>query len=123
VPDGPAIEELSTETVGGFANRVTKVDSFAVTAKDSAGATAENAVYISLTGQNDTPEITSGASATVVEHSTGTVYTATASDRDSGQTLTFSLSGDDAGLFEIMPAPVKSLQDRARLRITERQGR
>jgi len=100
-PNTPVIETLSTEVVGTSANRVTKVDSFAVTATDSVGATAENAVSIDLTGQNDTPEITSGTTATVAENRTGIVYTATASDRDSGQTLSYSLAGTDAGLFAI----------------------
>gem|GEM_PF-2365762 len=101
VPVAAAIETLSTRNDEGTISRVTKVDSFVVTATDSVGATAENAVSIDLTGQNDTPEITSGATATVAENSAGTVYTVAASDRDSGQTRTYSLSGTDAGLFAI----------------------
>jgi VCBS repeat-containing protein len=104
VPNGAAIEALATRNDEGNISRVTKVESFAVTATDSVSATAENEVSINLTGQNDTPEITSGATASVAENRTGTVYTATASDRDSGQTLAFSLSGTDAALFTIDPS-------------------
>ncbi len=107
VPNTAAIEALSTELNAGANQRVERSDRFAVTATDSVGATAEttdlSGVYISITGQNDRPEITSGTTVNVVEHSTGTVYTATATDRDSGQTLTYSLDGDDAGLFNIDP--------------------
>jgi len=104
VPNTAVIEALSTANEAGANQCVTKVESFTVTVTDSVGATAENAVYISITGQNDRPEITSGATVSLVEYTTGTVYTATATDRDAGQTRTYSLSGDDAGLFAIDPS-------------------
>ncbi|MDM3858507.1 MAG: hypothetical protein PT118_01400, partial [Aphanizomenon gracile PMC644.10] len=46
------------------------------------------------------PVITSAATATFAENGTGTVYTVTATDVE-GTTLTYSLSGTDANLFNI----------------------
>ena len=47
------------------------------------------------------PSVTSGDTASFAENSTGTVYTATGSDPNTGTTLTFALGGTDAGLFNI----------------------
>ncbi|MRR56674.1 MAG: DUF4347 domain-containing protein [Deltaproteobacteria bacterium] len=71
-----------------------------VTATDSNGSTAKN-VAITVTNVNEAPVVTSAASSSVAENVTGTIYTATAVDPDSGQTITWSLSGTDAGLFSI----------------------
>jgi Peptidase M10 serralysin C terminal/Cadherin domain/Bacterial pre-peptidase C-terminal domain len=58
-------------------------------------------VAISVLNQNDVaPVITSGATATTAENVTGTVYTATATDAE-GDTITYSLTGTDAALFQI----------------------
>ena len=58
---------------------------------------------VTVTNVNEAPSITSGASGTVAENAaTSTViYTATATDVDSGQTLSYSLTGTDAGSFDI----------------------
>ena len=50
---------------------------------------------------NEAPVITSATTATFAENGTGTVYTVTATDVDAATTLTYSLSGTDAGLFNI----------------------
>ena len=71
-----------------------------VTASDGTNATTQD-VAITVTNSNEGPAITSAASATVAENATGTVYTATATDPDAGTTLTYSLSGADAALFDI----------------------
>ncbi|QSV73159.1 MAG: hypothetical protein HEQ20_23345 [Aphanizomenon flos-aquae KM1D3_PB] len=63
--------------------------------------TATQAVAITVTNVNEAPVITSAATATFAENATGTVYTVTATDVDAGTTLTYSLSGTDAGLFNI----------------------
>ncbi|RYE75010.1 MAG: cadherin repeat domain-containing protein, partial [Myxococcales bacterium] len=53
---------------------------------------------------NRTPVFTSGTSASVAENSSGTIYTATATDAD-GNPLAFSLSGGaDRADFQIGPA-------------------
>ena len=59
------------------------------------------AVAISVTNVNEAPTVTSGAAASFAENATGTVYTAAATDPDAGTTLTYSISGADAALFNI----------------------
>jgi Ca2+-binding RTX toxin-like protein len=72
-----------------------------IIATDQSGASAAKAVAITVTNQNEAPTITSAAAVTVAENTTGTVYSATATDPDAGATLTYSLSGADAALFAI----------------------
>ena len=45
--------------------------------------------------------MTSAATASFAENASGTVYTAAATDPDAGATLTYSISGADASLFNI----------------------
>ncbi|GBG13993.1 uncharacterized protein NMK_1549 [Novimethylophilus kurashikiensis] len=68
-------------------------------------ATTAASVSWTVTGTNDAPVITSGATASTPENvSTSTaVYTVTATDID-GPSLTYSLSGTDASLFNINSA-------------------
>jgi len=63
--------------------------------------TDSTTVTLSVTAVNDAPSITSDATASFAENGTGTVYTATASDPDTGDTVTWSISGTDADLFAI----------------------
>ena len=63
--------------------------------------TATKAVAISVTNVNEAPTVTSAATASFAENGTGTVYTAAATDPDAGATLTYSISGADAALFDI----------------------
>jgi VCBS repeat-containing protein len=73
-----------------------------VTVRASDGAlTTSRAVAITVTDVNEAPVITSGATASFAENGTGTVYTAAATDPDAGTTLTYSISGTDAALFDI----------------------
>ena len=71
-----------------------------VTASDGTNATTQ-AVAISVTNVNEAPTITPAATASFAENATGTVYTAAATDPDAGATLTYSLTGADASLFNI----------------------
>ena len=71
-----------------------------VTASDGTNTTTK-AVAITVTNVNEAPTITSGAAASFAENATGTVYTAAATDPDAGATLTYSISGADAALFNI----------------------
>ncbi len=71
-----------------------------VTASDGALSTSK-AVAITVTNVNEAPVISSGATASVAENGTGTVYTAAATDPDAATTFTYSLSGTDASLFNI----------------------
>ena len=50
------------------------------------------------------PVITSDPTATAAENSTGTVYTAIATDANAGSTLAYALDGTDADLFDIVAA-------------------
>jgi glucose/arabinose dehydrogenase len=62
-------------------------------------------------GGNSPPTFTSPAAASVVENTTGTVFTATASDTD-GNALTFSIGGGaDAALFQITPSGALSFRN------------
>ncbi len=71
-----------------------------VTASDGTNSTTQD-VQIAVTKSNEGPSMTSGTTASVAENSTGVVYTASATDPDAGTTLTYSLSGADAALFNI----------------------
>ena len=71
-----------------------------VTASDGSNS-ATKAVAISVTNVNEAPTVTSAATASFAENATGTVYTAAATDPDAGATLTYSLTGADASLFNI----------------------
>ncbi|MFD2273824.1 VCBS domain-containing protein [Undibacterium arcticum] len=72
-----------------------------ITVKTADGTT--QVVTVTINGSNDAPVITSGASASTPENvSTSTaVYTVTATDVDIPTTLTYSLTGIDAALFNI----------------------
>ncbi len=59
-----------------------------------------------VTNENNAPVFAEGATATVsyAENATTVVTTVVATDADSGQTVSFTLSGADAGQFSITPA-------------------
>ena len=71
-----------------------------VTASDGTNSATKD-VAITVSNVNEGPSVTSGAAATFAENATGTVYTATATDPDAGTTLTYSISGSDAALFNV----------------------
>ncbi|WP_136417620.1 cadherin domain-containing protein [Herbaspirillum sp. ST 5-3] len=75
--------------------------SFNVVASDGATSSSQ-AVTLTVTNANDAPVVTSAATATVAENAdvATVVYQATATDAD-GNTVTYSLTGDDAALFDI----------------------
>ncbi|MCP9817415.1 cadherin domain-containing protein [Synechococcus sp. GreenBA-s] len=72
-----------------------------VSTSDGTLTSAAQAVAITVTNANDAPSITSSATASFAENGTGTVYTATATDPDASSTLTYSIAGTDAALFNI----------------------
>lgn len=73
-----------------------------ITATDGAGNAATQTVTINVTDVNEAPAFASGtATANFAENGTGTVYTAAATDPDASTTLTYTLSGTDAALFDI----------------------
>jgi len=72
-----------------------------VTAFDGSLSSAAQPVAITVTNVNEAPSITSGGSASFAENATGTAYTATGTDPDSGTTLTYALGGVDAARFNL----------------------
>src|SRR5690606_20795038 len=72
-----------------------------VRATDAGGLFDERTVELTLTNVNEAPAVTSAGTGTLAENTTGVVYTATRSDVDAGDNVTWSLSGADAGLFTI----------------------
>jgi len=91
---GGVLQSRSQLTAGTYNIRVG--------ATDAAGNISYQTFVITV-NTNTAPTITSGASGTVAENAaTSTVvYTATATDVDAGQTLSYSLTGTDAGSFDI----------------------
>jgi VCBS repeat-containing protein len=75
--------------------------SFNVIATDTVGNFSTKAVTLAINDLNEAPSVTSGGTLSVAENSTGTVYTATGTDPDPAQTLSWSISGTDAALFSI----------------------
>ena len=72
-----------------------------VTASDGALGSGARAVAITVTNVNEVPNVTSGATASFAENASGTVYQAAGSDPDVGTTLSYTLGGTDAALFDI----------------------
>ncbi|MBO6848410.1 MAG: cadherin domain-containing protein [Maricaulis sp.] len=69
-----------------------------VTADDGTDQSSQN-ITITVTDENEAPVITSGAAFSVAENQTA-AFTGAATD-DDGDTLTYSLTGTDAALFNI----------------------
>jgi hypothetical protein len=74
-----------------------------VTATDALGQTTNQAVAITVSNVNESPTLTSGATANAAENTaTSTaIYTTTGTDPDAGTTLTYALGGTDAARFDI----------------------
>jgi Ca2+-binding RTX toxin-like protein len=77
-----------------------------VTASDGELSSAPRAVAITVTDANEAPGVTSGGAASFAENGAGPVTIATGTDPDAGTTLSWSLGGADAGLFEISESGV-----------------
>lgn len=62
----------------------------------------DQAISVTVTNVNEfAPVITSAATVSFAENDTGTAYQIVASDQDAGTTLTYSLTGSDAALFDV----------------------
>jgi len=85
-------------------------DSVVITVTDKAGATATQTVNFTVAAVNDAPAFAATtATVSVAENSTA-VGTYAATDVDTGDTLTYSLTGDDAALFSVSSAGVVSFK-------------
>jgi VCBS repeat-containing protein len=60
---------------------------------------ATKAVAITVNNVNEAPVFSSASTVTFAENATGTVYTAIATDADSGSKVSYSIAGADAALF------------------------
>ncbi len=91
---GGNLQSASALTAGTYNIRIRATD---------AAGNVSNQDFVITVNTNTAPTITSGASASVAENAaiSTVVYTATASDVDVGQTLSYSLTGTDASLFDI----------------------
>ena len=91
---GGVLQSRSQLTAGTYNIRVG--------ATDAAGNISYQTFVITV-NTNTAPTITSGSTGTVAENAaiSTVVYTATATDVDAGQTLSYSLTGTDAGSFDI----------------------
>jgi len=76
------------------------VYSVTLTVTTDGGLSDSQDITVTLTDVNERPVNTSAATISVAENSTGTVYTGVASDED-GDTLAWSLTGEDATLFTV----------------------
>ena len=73
-----------------------------LTGTDGHGLTATTSVTVNVTNLNEAPTVTSAATASTPENAAGTIYTATATDADTGDHVTWSISGGaDASLLKI----------------------
>ena len=71
-------------------------------ATDSGGLRADISLSVTVTNANEAPAFTSGTNASIVENTSGTIYTATASDVDADDTQSYSLvGGADQALFSL----------------------
>lgn len=78
----------------------TVTDTFTYTVDDGRGGSSTATVSVTVTGTNDAPDLELVSAVDFAENGTDAVAVATASDVDSDG-VSFSLSGDDAGLFTI----------------------
>ena len=92
-----SFDAASYDSLAGGATQIITIP-YTVTDANSATSTAN--LVITVTGTNDLPVITSAAIASV-EENTLVAYTPVATDPDAGTSLTYSLSGNDAALFNI----------------------
>ena len=77
--------------------------SFTVVARDAAGNASEKVVALSVINVNEAPTTAANATVSVAENST-VVGTFAATDVDMGDSLTYSLMGTNAALFDINSA-------------------
>ena len=94
------IESGVLKTAASFDYETKSSYSIRVRSTDQGGLSTDKTFTISVTDVNESPSVTSGSTASFAENATGTVYTAIATDPE-GTTLSYSISGTDASLFDI----------------------
>ena len=98
---------VAASAVEYLAQGQTKVENFIFDITDNQGGTVGRTVAVTITGTNDAPVITSGITGTVAENAaiSTVIYTASATDIDTSNTLTYGLKANtgDVGLLIIDP--------------------
>ncbi|MCP3386886.1 VCBS domain-containing protein [Bradyrhizobium sp. CCGUVB4N] len=92
--------DVSHANIAPLAAGQTHTDTFTLTLDDGHGGSATQTITVTLTGIDDAPVIGSGPTASFAENGTGVACHIAATDVDS-PTLTYSLSGTDAALFNV----------------------
>ncbi|MCP3403703.1 VCBS domain-containing protein [Bradyrhizobium sp. CCGB20] len=92
--------DVSHANIAPLAAGQTHTETFTLTLNDGHGGSATQTITVTLTGIDDAPVIGSGPTASFAENGTGVAYHIAATDVDS-PTLTYSLSGTDAALFNV----------------------
>ena len=92
------LTKITFEPVANFTGNA----NFTWKASDGTGySSAAATMTVAMAGVNDAPNITSGDTANFAENGIGIVYTATRTDSDTGDTVTWSLGGADKDIFSI----------------------
>ena len=79
-------------------------------ATDSGGLSSDLSLSVTVTNANEAPSFTSATSTSIVENTSGIIYTATASDVDADDTQSYSLvGGADQALFNLSGADLSFL--------------
>ncbi|MBR0858805.1 VCBS domain-containing protein [Bradyrhizobium liaoningense] len=92
--------DVSHADIAPLAAGQVHTDTFTLTLDDGHGGSATQNITVTLTGIDDAPVIGSGTTASFAENGTGVAYHIAVADLDS-PTLTYSLSGTDAALFDV----------------------
>ncbi|MGP6087884.1 ExeM/NucH family extracellular endonuclease [Antarctobacter jejuensis] len=98
--DGTDVTYTPGALFDALAEGETTTDSFTYQVSDGAGSIVSATVTVTVEGRNDAPILTIDTAYDVAENTTGVAAALTASDVD-GDSLTYSLSGADAGFFII----------------------
>ena len=104
--------QLKTKVALDHESKASYTVTVTVTDGEDAAGTADTAaddtvtVTINVTGANDPPVITGSDTLTYDENGTGDVATYTATDQDSGDTITWRLSGTDDGTLSLSSSGV-----------------
>ncbi|MFG1339985.1 VCBS domain-containing protein [Xanthobacter autotrophicus] len=91
---------VNTDAIAALDSGESRTDTFTLTLDDGQGGTIAKDVTVTLNGINDAPLITAPAAVSFAENGTGVVLAAAATDPDV-EAITWSLSGADAGLFNL----------------------
>jgi len=91
---------VNTDAIASLDAGQNRTETFTLTLDDGQGGTVSRDVTVTLNGIEDAPVITVPSAVSFAENGTGVVLAGFATDPD-GDALTYTLSGADAGLFNL----------------------